>query len=742
MNFNSFLYSILFFSFILISCDNKKKEESPIYVNQSLHAEFVGKAACIECHQKEFKEWKGSHHDKAMMVANDSTVLGDFNEAKLQRNGRTHRLYKKDGTFYALTDDEKGAMREFEIRYTFGFSPIQQYLVDFGQGRLQVLALTWDDQKKEWFYMADEVYKGQSVTHENWLHWTNQAQNWNGMCAECHMTNLKKNYDPVTDSYQTTWSEINVSCEACHGPSSEHLVWAKESEEKKKKWKNSGFQKASNPSDHKEFVENCARCHARRSIFEDYHYQWKDPFDHMVPSTVASSFYHSDGQIKEEDYVYGSFLQSKMYQEGVRCNDCHNVHSTQLKLQGNQLCAQCHADETYNTEKHHHHTANTEGAQCVNCHMPGQYFMGRDFRRDHNFRVPRPDVSKRVGSPDACTQCHTGQSVDWAIKNWKTWYGEPKEKHHGITFHEADLRIDSVYDELKNIVENQRNPLMVRRTGIELMGRNYPQKNEELVKYLSEKESALRYQGVSRINVNENNVQKVLPLLTDSVKAIRAEAALTLSKKQNLIPADYKESFHKALKEYIAIEEYNYDFPVAKMNLGNLYYNLGDYDKAITYFKGALQQDAELYVAQLNLAYLYHKMGNIEEAVKVFKEYLAHNEEDGNTFYEVGLLLAEKGNYEEATVYLEKAKTMLKEERITLNLAKIYAYLGNDTTAEKYFKSLIQDNSEALEYHMALLEFYVQKKKVQKAKQEAKEIIQKFPDYEGKEALENFVNQP
>ncbi|MFV0237252.1 MAG: tetratricopeptide repeat protein [Flavobacteriales bacterium] len=735
MKFKIFLYCLVLF---FVSCQ-KEKVEQPIYMNQSVSTDFIGNTSCIECHQKEFNDWKGSHHDKAMMIANDSTILGNFDDEVLIRKGQTHRFYKKNKEFYVLTDSENGEMKEYKIKYTFGFTPIQQYLVEFGKGRLQVLALTWDDLKKEWFYMADEVYKNQSVTHKNWLHWTNQAQNWNGMCAECHSTNLKKNYDLKTDSYQTTWSELNVSCEACHGPASGHLKWTKSQNEK---WKNYGFQKDLNPSDNKEFVENCARCHSRRSIFEDYHYQWKSSLDHMIPSTVATPFYHSDGQVKEEDYVYGSFLQTKMYQQGVRCNDCHNVHSTKLKLEGNLLCTQCHDAKQYNTENHHHHSSNSKGAKCINCHMPGQYFMGRDFRRDHSFRIPRPDVSKKIKSPNACNQCHENKTVDWAIQKTEEWYGKSKIKHHGLTFYEADLKVDSSYQNLKEIIENKENPLIIRRTGLELLAKNYPKKNQELIPYLTEKEATLRYQGIVDLRVEESTVSKIVPLLKDSVKAIRIQAAFALAAYQELISNEHKESFNKSLEEYIAVQEYNYDFPTAKLSLANLYVNLKDYEKAEKHFKAAVKQDPNLYQAQLNLAYLYNFTNRKEKAVNTFKTYLEHNSEDYNTVYSLGLLLAEIGHYEEAVLYLEKAKERLSENnRVIFNLAKIYTYLKKEQKAENYFKILIRNNSENLEYYKSLFEFYIQTNNPKKAKVIAESIITKFPDFQEKKVLEDFINQ-
>ncbi|MCB9028378.1 MAG: hypothetical protein H6545_04575 [Bacteroidales bacterium] len=186
---------------------------------------FTGAATCIECHKREYDLWKGSHHDLAMATATDSTVLGDFNNFEFMHRGEVHRFFRRGEKYFVSTEGATGTFEDFEVTHTFGYTPLQQYLVPFEGGRLQCLPIAWDTERKRWFHLGDTIYTDEEVRPGNWLHWTRQAQNWNGMCADCHSTNLKKNYDPVTKTYNTTWSEIDVSCEACHGPASEHLVW-------------------------------------------------------------------------------------------------------------------------------------------------------------------------------------------------------------------------------------------------------------------------------------------------------------------------------------------------------------------------------------------------------------------------------------------------------------------------------------------------------------------------------------
>ncbi len=193
-------------------------------------AQFVGSAACAACHQQEHAEWQGSQHAAAMQEANDKTVLGKFDGGTFSHGGVTSTFYKKDDKFWVTTDGPDGKLADFEIRYTFGISPLQQYLIELPKGRLQALGIAWDARPKDeggqrWF----SLFPDRKLASGDPLHWTGIDQNWNYQCAFCHSTNLKKNYDAATGIFQTTWSEISVGCEACHGPASHHMAWASKS---------------------------------------------------------------------------------------------------------------------------------------------------------------------------------------------------------------------------------------------------------------------------------------------------------------------------------------------------------------------------------------------------------------------------------------------------------------------------------------------------------------------------------
>ena len=404
---------------------------------EDAEATYVGRDTCVECHQAEVTAFHGSHHDLAMDHATDETVLGDFNNVTFEHDGIVSRMYRDGSKFMIHTEGPTGDMEDFEIKYVFGVDPLQQYMVEFDRdedaaedeiGRVQVLRISWDVERKRWFYLRPPDVS-EKLAPGDPLHWTGIAQRWQTMCAECHSTNLQRNFDVATQRYHTTFSEIDVSCEACHGPASLHVELARS---KSLFWdRRRGYALAKLKTvDTKPQLETCAPCHSRRGVLDALAKPGDEYTDHYSLELLRSDTYHDDGQIKDEVYVYGSFLQSKMYHKGIRCTDCHDPHSLQLKHPGNETCTSCHqhAAGKYDVPSHHHHAVGSEGAKCVNCHMPHTTYMAVDARRDHSLRVPRPDLSVKLGTPNACSSCHVEdqrqslpQAVGEELKLYQDW---------------------------------------------------------------------------------------------------------------------------------------------------------------------------------------------------------------------------------------------------------------------------------------------------------------------------------
>ena len=724
-------------------------------------AQFVGRAQCVQCHQQEYKDWEGSHHDRAMDHATAETVLGNFNDQSLEYNGMEHRLYKKDNRFYAYTDGPNGQMKAFEIKYVFGFYPLQQYLVEFDGGRLQTLPLTWDDVKKEWYHMAALVYKDEIIEHTNWLHWTNQAQNWNSMCADCHSTNLIKGYDQQTDTYQTTWSEMDVSCEACHGPASNHVEWASKAPFEQAEYENYGLTVMTSGINNQQFVDLCARCHTRRGTIADFDHS-ADIYDHMQPSLPTGEFYHIDGQILDEDYVYGSFTQSKMYKHKVQCNNCHNVHSTKLLFTDNRLCTQCHQASDYDTPSHHFHKTEGEsgkglvaadgvhfgvgdGAKCVNCHMPAQFYMGIDYRSDHSMRIPRPDLTQALGTPNACNQCHADKSTQWAIHQVNQWYGPEREVHYGMVFQQAAEQQPEAFEKLVQIYRDTTHTEVVKAVAIHYLGVNYQDRAKNLLLQATQHNNRhIAYNALVNLMLDdESSFQRILQLLEGPSKAIRTTAAQKLiGMPQEQIPVANREAFTKAQQEYLETLEYNGDFPTGKFNLGNYYYNIGEVAKAEQLYTDALRQDKELHAIKVNLALLYNAKGELDKTDAFFKNYLNYVPHDGETLFMYGLFLSERQQYDASLKTLIKAAEHAPDNaRIPYNIAMLYDFKNNPRQAEDYLKKAIAISPEDVSLYNALLNRYTKYGETQKAKALAQEMLQKFPDLENNANLKNILGQ-
>ncbi|MCU4176190.1 multiheme c-type cytochrome [Carboxylicivirga sp. N1Y90] len=718
--------------------------------NASVEPQFTGKESCVECHLTEYNDWMGSHHERAMDYATETTVLGDFNNVEFEALGMTHKFFMQDGKFMVNTDGADGTMQDFEIKFVFGVTPLQQYLVEFEGGRLQTLALTWNCLKNEWYHMAAHVYEGQNIEHGNWLHWTNQAQNWNSMCADCHSTNLIKGYDHKTDTYNTTWSEINVSCEACHGPGSEHLAWADLPDYAREDIENYGLVVKTSGIDHVQYVNNCVRCHSRRSSLQDFDHSSESIYDHVIPNLPEHPTWHIDGQIQDEDYVYASFIQSKMYMKEVQCNDCHNVHSGKL-LYGtdyNKLCAQCHVSDIYDSPTHHFHKeagmpgksvisdSNIEmevgsGTLCINCHMHGQLYMGVDYRRDHSFRIPRPDMSIKYGTPNACNQCHTNESNEWSEKHITNWFGKSRRFHFAEAFSGAVNENVVAVDQLQDIAKNELYPPSIRGLALQHMGTFFQDSLRTIVDdYTSNLDPTIRLAAIRANQVVEpSDIQRLLPLLNDETKAVRTEAARLLSTVGlDQIPDNYKGIYEKVYKEYENILIYSSDFPIGKFNLANLYYNSGKNELAEEFYIKALKQDEELHFVKLNLAYLYNRIGKNDKASLLFDDYLKHEPNDGQALYSYGLLLSEMQKYDESLETLLKANRAQPDRpRVAHNIAMMYDFKGDKTKAESYLKkemNLVNDYNGKAE----LLRFYLTNQMQSKALNHALEMQKEFPN--------------
>ncbi len=644
--------------------------------------QYVGQDVCAGCHPEQTVQWSGSHHDLAMQLATDSTVLGDFTNTKLTHFGVTSSFFKKNSKFMVRTEGADGKLEDFVIKYTFGVHPLQQYLIEFPGGRLQALSLAWDTRMKEqggqrWFHL----YSNEKIAHNDELHWTKLNQNWNSMCAECHSTRLEKNYDPISKTFSTTWSEINVSCEACHGPGSDHVAWADRKpgweaqnankglqllldERKGIQWKinqESGKVYRSEIRTSDKEIEMCARCHSRRSPITRDYVHGERLLDHYFPMRLGEGMYFSDGQIEDEVYVYGSFVQSKMYQAGVTCSDCHEPHSLDLKSPGNGVCLQCHQADKYNDTGHHFHKPGQLGTSCAECHMPPRIYMVVDPRHDHSMRIPRPDLSVELGTPNACNHCHQDKSSQWAAEQVVNWYGRtPKGSQvYATMLHAARNEMPDAGNGLAVLIRDKQTPDIVRATALAEIG---PYLNRATFDVLTaghaDDNPMVRAATLTTLEAAPSKLQAGLAwrLLNDPVRAVRIEAARVLA----AIPADEMAKDKRAMlenriNEYIESQLVMAERPGAQMNLGNLYVARGEADKAVTAYLTATTLDPRYVPGYINLAHFYGLRGEEVKAENILRQAARSIPDNGYLQHALGLSLVRQKRADEAVEALRLA---------------------------------------------------------------------------------------
>lgn len=658
-------------------------ESAPAHVIDG--AIYVGRAQCARCHAAEAKSWEGSHHDLAMQEATPATVLGNFADASFSYAGTTTRFTTQGDRFVVRTDGPDGKLADYDVAYVFGVYPLQQYLIAFPDGRYQALSIVWDARPKvdggqRWYHL----YAGEKVIHTDVLHWTKFSQNWNAQCATCHSTNLRKGYDRASNSYKTTWSEIDVSCESCHGPASVHVAWADKRgsggpstaspaemgltaslrDRRNVQWSMqmaTGIaQRAPAPTGRRSEVEVCAPCHARRAERFDAHVPGQPFLMSYRPTFLSEGLYRADGQMQDEVYNYGSFLQSRMYAAGVTCSDCHDPHSLKTRADGNALCAQCHLPSTFDAKAHHGHAPGSAGASCVACHMPTETYMGVDRRHDHGFRVPRPDQSERFDVPNTCTTCHAGKTPAWAsaaLDGWRTPRWRERPGFAETLARARQGRVESA-TALVGLASNTREPGVVRASAIELLPVAARGQVESTLDALAGDQDPLVRLAVAQ------GLQSLEPaararvggrLLDDPMRAVRIEAAAALvGEPASWLPAAQREALQRGIADVRSSEAFNSDRPESYVNLALLEERSGNAPAAIAEYEGAIRYAPWLVPAYVNLAELQRQTSE-QAAEQTLRRGIAAVPDSAALLYALGLSLHRQQRGIEAVDLLRKA---------------------------------------------------------------------------------------
>ncbi|RFQ33565.1 tetratricopeptide repeat protein [Pseudomonas sp. ATCC 13867] len=718
-------------------------------------ASFVAEQQCQGCHQAQTKDWQGSHHQQAMKPASEGNVLGDFEGVTFKGEVETTRFFRKGDEYWVNTPGNDGKPADFKVAYTFGFEPLQQYLLEYPGGRLQALGVAWDSRKNHWF----QLMPGQRIDYKDELHWTRPAQNANFMCVECHTTGFKRNYDAKTDSFASHWNSLGVGCQACHGPASKHLEWAKKADRSADK----GFEVPLKNASQSTVVETCARCHARRAPLDDG-YQNKHRFmDDYLPSTLTRELYEIDGKIKDEVFEWGSFTQSKMFAKGVQCTDCHNPHSGELKAPGNGVCLQCHNTagkptrpqidgkglqaKNYDSPEHHHHKPGSPGAQCTSCHMPGRYYMVNDYRHDHGFSLPNPLHARRIGAPDACLACHKDIPAKKIGEQFRQWFASELPAKSNAPDNPPPRYDDTLWKArggkpgasraLHLLLASPDLPAIRRATLIaELPSYPSPRSLELAAQGLKDADPLVRTAAINVLASLANGPQQALvlapmlaPRLSDPIRAVRIAAAWQLAQLPPQARPGLDEALNNGLREYEEVQKSLAERAEANLNLAMLYQRTGRPDQVEPALRAAMAHNPDFLPATVTLVQWLEASGRQAEARQLLDDALRQHPKAGLLHHVNGLALVRQGQRAEALKELREAVRLAPDDdQLRYVLAIALHDSGEVDAACRELETLLQRHPANRGARLALIAYLRETGQMQKVQMLLAELEQQNPD--------------
>ncbi len=464
------------------------------WLDSSDARQFVGSPACERCHADAYRQWNEAFHLQMTREVADTQVLGDFSRGtRFEQHGRRYSMETRDGRYFMSIAHGDRPPERFEVHYTLGARRAQGYLSKLPDGRIYVLPAFWHREQQRWFDWK-EITPVPDTDED-------LRQIWNITCFNCHATNLAKNFDVATKIYRTSWTEMGVACEACHGPGKAHVdlmdAWEQDPASKPaydRRRSNHLLSRtlkifAARTADRRQVFDTCAYCHGNKNNlftgfvpgarYEDYAL----PFlvSQPVPQDDPQGDFWPDGRPSRFNRPQ-ALMQSGCFLRGeATCVSCHAAHGSSnasaLKVpiaQSNVLCTQCHEATD---SRHTFHNADSPGSRCINCHMSTVNWRLLMRRRDHTFRPPVPELTSRLGIPNACNECHDDKTPEWAAAQMDRWYGDAdrgrrsRELERVVTFTAGAGGDARTLPSLASVVVDRRRDPVTRASAAEVMAR-------------------------------------------------------------------------------------------------------------------------------------------------------------------------------------------------------------------------------------------------------------------------------
>jgi hypothetical protein len=583
-----------------------------IFIASAQAQDAIGAQACATCHQEQHQEWSNARHSKMLQPAGPKSVLADFNRRQILLHNVAYRLRVANGVYFITAPIESTQPREYRVDYTLGSRRIQHYLTKLPDGRIVVLAPSWDVLRKEWFHNMDIVDPEEYSEKD-----LDKVQVWNKNCYSCHVSREEKNFDTASNTYNTRWQDFGTNCERCHGLGGDHA--------RARQTQAANAPAMVVPTSLSASRANmvCAQCHSAREIVAEGFKAGSDYFDYFLPileygqKSSKDPAYWPDGRTRRFSNDAIGLWQSECYLKGgATCVNCHtDVHDPEiqknaaLKPGANAICTNCHAEIGKNVAQHSHHTEGSAGTACVDCHMPRTVFSIKAQIRDHSISIPVPDNTTAHGIPNACNQCHQDRDARWATAKMDEWYGPAsrrKLENRAAAFTLARAGNRSAIDPLLAILRNMAQGSIARANAAGHLGRfgDDPRVLAQLKQSLTDPEALVRAVAAQRIpaqNMPDDVAAALAKALDDPLRSVRVGALLALTDAGKAPPGP---SLDRAKNEYLNRTQIHLDFGSEQLNAGKVALLLDDVPTALRVLKNVPPGDQTYAEAQRLIAIL------------------------------------------------------------------------------------------------------------------------------------------
>jgi tetratricopeptide (TPR) repeat protein len=641
---------------------------------------YAGSQSCRECHERFYNLWSTSHHGLAMQPYTDELARTRLtpHPAPLAIENRTFQAHPERQVVIERGPDGE---KSYRIEHTMGGKNIFYFLTPMERGRLQVLPLAYDVNRRQWIDTSASAVRHFGNDNDAPISWRNPVYTFNTSCLGCHVSQLARNYDPATDTYRTRWGEPGINCETCHGPSAEHVRLAR-------------LLPPGAPMPEPKLIvarkltpeqtnATCGSCHAKLSPLTEHMPPGERFFDHFNLSTLEDPDFYPDGRDLGENFTLTTWRLSPCLKSGqLDCVDCHTSSGRYKFRQGdpNAACLPCHEKNVRDAAGHSHHPAGSAGARCIACHMPMTEF-GRMHRSDHSMRPPMPAATLAFKSPNACNQCHKDKEATWAdkiVREWRTRDYQAPVLQRGAWV--AALRRED-WSKLPEIVRYLASPpreeiwaasllRLLRPCDLEL-------KWSGILPCLTDPSPLVRAAAVEALGdrMRPETIGPLLAAARDDFRLVRtrAGAALAAVPTASLRPED-RRAAEAATAEYLRTLMARPDDSGSRYNLGNFYLERQDYPRAVEEFTAAIRLQPLNLAPLANRALAYAATGQNSQAEASLRQALELDPQHAGVNLNLGMLLAELGRLPEAEkAFRTAAKNDPKSAAAAYNLGVLLA---------------------------------------------------------------------